>query len=115
MPKLEMGIGFRVLTAVISVLILLTIGFFGGMRYVKNAQLDANIEVMAIDSEVSQDIREDTTKEKADTNEKLEKIKVVVDNDGYMSPEFMQLIQSAKSNAERRGDSSGIIHAITKP
>ena len=116
MAKLEMGNGFKALVAFLLWAALFGSGFIFGLVYTKGKQTDSNIEVLSIDSDVAQEISIDTktNKEKLDGEIKALR-KPIIDSDGYVSAEFMQLIQSAKSDAERRGHETGIIRAITKP
>ena len=116
MAKFEMGSGFKALTYFIVLSVSASVIFFLGMNYEAGKQTDSNIEVLSIDSDIAQEITIDTkvNKEKLDGEIKTLR-KPIIDSDGYVSIEFMQLIQSAKSDAEQRGHKSGIIYELTKP
>lgn len=116
MPKLELGRGLQYLTITLSACLLIGIGALGMFAYLKGKQNESNVEVLSIDSEVGMEIAQETEKQKVVINEKLKKIKKpIVDDNGYMSVEFMQLMESAKSTAEQRGNEASIIRAITRP
>ncbi len=116
MPKIEMGVGFKVLTGAVTVLVFVAIGVFSGKEYAENSQIESNIEVMRVDSHVAQEIETQTKELRVKADEKIKRFKKpIVDSSGYLSTEFMQLLESAKSTAERRGNETGLLHAITKP
>lgn len=116
MAKFEMGPGFKVLTYFVVLAITVGISFYVGKSYEKGTQVESNIEVLSIDSEVGQEIAKETAVQKVETNEQIENLKdPIADSNGYMSHEFMLIMESAKSNAERRGNKAGIIHGLTKP
>ena len=116
MPRIEMGNGFRNLAYFIMFSLMAgTFYYFGGEQE-KGKQRDTNIEVISIDSIEGQKINVDTKKEKEELNENIESLnEPVIDSNGYVSAEFMQLMESAKSNAERRGNETSFIYELTKP
>lgn len=116
MAKLEMGNGFKALVAFLLWAALFGSGFLFGKIYEQNAQTTSNNKVLAIDTEVGQEISSETKADKENLDEKIIKLKEpVIDSDGYVSAEFMQLIQSTKSNAERRNNKGNILHTFTHP
>ncbi len=116
MPKLEMGNGFKALVAFLLWAALFGSGFIFGLVYTKGKQTDSNIEVLSIDSDIAQEITIDTKTKKEDLDGEIKTLrKPIIDSNGYVSTEFMQLIQSAKSDAEQRGNESGIVYELTKP
>lgn len=116
MTKLEMGNGFKALVAFLLWAALFGSGFIFGVVYTKGKQTDSNIEVLSIDSDVAQEISAETKTKKGLLNEKIKSFKEpIVDSNGYVSLEFMQLIQSQKSDAEQRGNETGFVYELTKP
>jgi len=116
MAKIEMGVGFRVLTYFIALATVVVASFYVGTMFQKKLQLKSNVEVLSIDSNEAQVISKETKKNRIEVEKKIENLEEpIVDDNGYMSDEFMQLLQSAKSNAEQRGNKTGIIYTLTKP
>lgn len=111
--KLMLGKGLQFLVITFSVCLLLGLGAGAGITWYKNEQSESTAEVMNIDSEVSLEIATDTKEIKAEIHEEIENIDSIVDSAGYLDPEFLQLIQSARADAISRGDSTGFINAIT--
>ncbi len=116
MAKIEVGIGLRILIYFILLVIMSSTAFYFGNEFQRKQQLKAEIKVLSIDSEVVQKISHETKEKKLELESKIENLeKPIVDSNGYMSDEFMQLIHTAKSDAEQRGNKAGIIYRITSP
>ena len=91
---------------------------FGGLivfSWLRYEQGESDVEVMSIDSAQGLEIATETKETRVQYDDKIKAIPSIVDNDGYINPKFMQLMESARANAVERGDSSGIINAITRP
>lgn len=116
MATLDLGLGLRVLVITLCVSMLMAIGAVGGITWLKSEQNESTIKVINNDSIEVLEISEETKESKAEYHEQVKEIKMpLVDSDGYVNPEFMQLMESARSDALERGNESGIIARITSP
>ena len=116
MPKLEMGAGFKVLTYFIVLCGITGASFMAGSSYNENKQTESNIEVLDIDSDVAQKISTETQAKKEALDESIDLFKdPIIDSNGDLSVEFMQRVQSQKSDAEQRGNQAGYIYELTRP
>lgn len=115
MANMTMGPGYKAVVFFIIWVVMTGSAFYAGMLIKEGQQQESNVEVLSIDSHVVQEISRETKKRTSHAKKKLDTMPFIVDNDGYLNPKFMQLMESAKSNAERRGNETGIIHSITKP
>jgi len=84
--------------------------------WMQSEQAESNVERMSADSKQAVVINQETKEHIEEAKNELKEFeKPIVDSNGYMSDEFMQLLQSSISTAERRGNKGGIIHTLTKP
>lgn len=111
--KVMLGKGLQFLVITLSVCLLLALGFGAGTIYHKLEQEESNVEVMSNDSEVAVEISNETKRLLKETKNELKDIDIVT-SDGRFSAEFMQRLQSAKSDAEQRGDQAVLIRRLTR-
>ena len=114
MPSLTIGSGVKNVAYFIMLTVIAATFFYFGQSKVTGELKESNLEVVANDSKIALKIRTKTDKVQENLNEKLDNLKHPIITDGYVSAEFMQLIRSEKSNAELRGNQTGIIRTITK-
>lgn len=115
MAVIRFGPGVRVLVYFCALFCIVGASFYGGMRMERARSLKSSVQVLKNDSVAGRKIHAETEAIKKEVRSDVQKINAIVDRDCYVSPKFMQLMESAKSAAERRGDQAYLIRAFTEP
>jgi len=111
MSKIEMGTGFKVLTYFLALMIVVGGSVYVGTELQKAKQVEANVEVMSVDSKVAQSIRVETKIEKARVDEAFKNIDSM---DGDLTAGELQLLQSAITTSVERTNPNSLVRAITR-
>lgn len=115
MASITIGDGVRNIAYFLMFSAMAATFFYFGKDYEQGNIKDMNLEVMNVDSKSAIVISDDTKKQQESLNEKLDNLEDPIIDDGYVSLEFMRIVRSEKSDAEQRGDETGIIRTITGP
>lgn len=107
-----MGPGFKALTYFIIWTVMTGSAFWAGKEFEASSQIESNVEVLSIDSEVALEIAEETKRQRDKVNEKLKTISSLAD-DGFVTSDGLQLLQSTLSAQERRVNQNIIIKTFT--
>lgn len=110
----KVGVALKALIFFSIISILFYGGFYFGMQAQQIKQQRTDVEVLHNDSIETFEISTETKKAHAELKQDLKNVETIVDDNGYMSDDFMQLLRAAKSDAERRGDKTNIIHNFTR-
>ena len=114
-PTLSIGTGIRNIVYFLMFVATAATIFHYGKEQFKSEVQESNLEVISEDSKVGLKIAIETEETKVNLNEKLNNLKDPISTDGYISTEFMLIVRSEKSAAERRGNEGGIIRTVTEP
>jgi len=110
--KLEVGTGIKALIYFMIWATMTGSAFWAGMNFEQEKQVESNVEVLSIDSEVALEIAVETKKQRDKVNEQIKKSRSLSDGD-YVTSDGLQLLQSTLSAQERRVDQSIITKAFT--
>lgn len=114
--EFKLGPGIKAAVFFVIFAVLFAGGFYFGKKDEQGEQVESEVEVLSIDSQEANRIAKATKEAKVETNERIENLKEpIVDADGYLSSEFMQLLQSKIDEAERRGDQTDLLRSFTSP
>jgi len=112
--EISLGKGLQFLVITLSVCVLIGIGGVLGVTWYKYEQSETNADVMSIDSHETVKIAVDTRDSRKEIKDEIDRIETIVDDNGDLDDNFLLLMESARSDAISRGDSSGLINAITR-
>lgn len=116
MAELKLGPGVKAAVFFVIFGIIFASGFYFGKKDEQGDQVESEVDVLSIDSAEVAKITEETKEAKVKTNEHIKDFKEpIVDADGYLSDEFLQLLQSKVDEAKRGGDQTNLLRTLTHP
>lgn len=116
MAELKLGPGVKAAVFFVIFGIIFAAGFYFGKKDEQGEQIESEADVLSIDSVEVAKITEETKKSKVQTNEHIKSLEEpIVDANGYLSSEFLQLLQSKVDEAKRGGDQTNILRTLTHP